>query len=440
MARTTGDLPRSYGLWVAGFTAVFLAAISAAAAISVSLAWVQDVRQERELVKKSEPRPPSDLSGVPEVTIQNIAPNPHQAKMELAQLVQDIRGKNQRDPNEGFIKNLINTRSDLRGMPFIMGGACRMAPQVSSTFAAAVATTHDSLRAEESSAFNNVDSVDVFWSRWGGQDQSAGVAALTQIYGPQTKQRRESLAKHLQSVEHPSATKALARAAVFDFNNEVRIAAVDGLKSRRKADYTDVLIAGLRHPWPNAAQNAAHAIAMLHRRDLVPQLVAFLAEPDPRAPFHRDGNGELAVREMVKVNHHKNCLLCHAPSDPGQMPGGVNAVVPTPGESFPTPQPGSPYGNQPSEAMVRADITYLRQDFSVMQPVANAAPWPQLQRFDFMVRTRVLTQEEAAAHEKAAAPTELSPHHKAVVAALERLTGKHNVAPTAAAWAEAVKK
>ena len=35
---------------------------------------------------------------------------------------------------------------------------------------------------------------------------------------------------------------------------------------------------------------------------------------------------------------------------------------------------------------------------------------------------------------------ELSPHHKAVIAALERLTGKKNVAPTAAAWAEAVKK
>ena len=143
---------------------------------------------------------------------------------------------------------------------------------------------------------------------------------------------------------------------------------------------------------------------------------------------------------MVKVNHHKNCLLCHAPSDVNTMPGGVNAVVPTPGESFPTPTPGNPYGSQPSEVMVRADITYLRQDFSVMQHVANAAPWPEMQRFDYMVRTRVLTQEEAATHAKAAAPTELSPHHKATIAALERLTGKHNVAPTAAAWAEAVKK
>lgn len=441
MARTTRDLSRKQGLWLAGGCAVFLAAISAAALITVSMTSVQEVRQQQDQARRSEPRPPAELANVPELVIEPIPANPHQAHQQLAQLVQRIRAKNQEDPNEGFIKELIRTRSDLRGLPFIMGGACRMEPALTNTFAQAVATTHDSLRAEDNSTFGAVDSVDVFWDRWSGQDPSAGVAALTQIYGPQTKQRRESLAKHLQSVEHPAATKALARAAVFDFNNEVRIAAVDGLKNRRKKDYTDVLVAALRHPWPNAAQNAAHAIARLQRRDLVPQLVAFLAEPDPRAPFDRDGHGEMAVREMVKINHHRNCLLCHAPSEANVMPGGVNAVVPTPGESFPTPQPGSPYGSQPSEAMVRADVTYLRQDFSVMQPVAHAAPWPEMQRFDFMVRTRVLTQEEAAEHAKqAAAPAQLSPHHRAVIGALERLTGKHNVAPTAAAWAEAVKQ
>ncbi len=438
MARTTRDLPRNQGLWLAGGCAVFLAAISAAALITVSLTSVQDVRQQQAETRRAEPRPPSELAKVPELVIAPIPANPQLARQQLAQLVQRIRAENQKDPNEGFVKKLIQTRIDLRGLPFIMGGACRMDAALSQTFAMAVATTHDSLRAEDSSSFSAVDSVDVFWTRWGGQDASAGVAALTQIYGPQTKQRRESLAKHLQSVEHAAATKALARAAVFDFNNEVRIAAVDGLKGRRKKDYTDTLLAALRHPWPAAAQNAAHAIARLQRRDLVPQLVAFLAEADPRAPFDRDGHGEMAVREMVKINHHRNCLLCHAPSEANVMPGGVNAVVPTPGEAFPTPSPGNPYGSQPSEAMVRADVTYLRQDFSLMQPVAGAAPWPEMQRFDYMVRTRVVSQDEAAAKAKQA--TGLSPHHRAVIGALERLTGKHNVAPTATAWAEAVKK
>ena len=43
---------------------------------------------------------------------------------------------------------------------------------------------------------------------------------------------------------------------------------------------------------------------------------------------------------------------------------------------------------------VRADVTYLTQDFSVMQPVIDHGPWPDMQRFDFFARTRPLTEEE----------------------------------------------
>ena len=45
---------------------------------------------------------------------------------------------------------------------------------------------------------------------------------------------------------------------------------------------------------------------------------------------------------------------------------------------------------------VRADVIYLKQDFSVLQPVANAKPWPRMQRFDYLVRKRELNAEEAA--------------------------------------------
>ena len=31
-----------------------------------------------------------------------------------------------------------------------------------------------------------------------------------------------------------------------------------------------------------------------------------------------------------------------------------------------------------------------------MQPVEDANPWPEMQRFDFMVRTRAVTEDEAA--------------------------------------------
>ena len=61
-----------------------------------------------------------------------------------------------------------------------------------------------------------------------------------------------------------------------------------------------------------------------------------------------------------------------------------------------------------------------------------------MQRFDFLVRTRELTDEEAAAlrtklekHEKG----EITPYQRAAVTALRDLTGK-DTAPTAQAWRE----
>ena len=45
----------------------------------------------------------------------------------------------------------------------------------------------------------------------------------------------------------------------------------------------------------------------------------------------------------------------------------------------------------------------MQQDFSVLQPVANAAPWPEQQRFDYFVRTREATPQEVAAAKHAPA-------------------------------------
>src|SRR5207302_4985097 len=146
------------------------------------------------------------------------------------------------------------------------------------------------------------------------------------------------------------------------------------------------------------------------------------------------------VREMVKINHHRNCLLCHAPAPAGASPGGLMTVVPTPGQSFAPPESGGAYGGSPGDPMIRADITYLRQDFSILASVANAQPWPEMQRFDFMVRTRVLTDEEIRTHLKdreARAPGQLSENQKSAADALRRLTGK-TAAPNAVAWADAL--
>lgn len=442
MARAFRDLPRFQGMLLVGACAAYLAAIVIGGVISYGMAAREDSRQQQDAARRAEPVPPADVLRVPEVVVENIPANANTARPQLAQLVQKIRAHDTREP-DGFVKHLIKDRRDLQGLPFQMGGACRMNPGLVNSFAAAVAITHETLQSE-GSFFNKADSVDTFLERWGGQDAGSGVAALSQIYGAEKLSRRESLARHLKVVNHPSATRALARSAVFDFDQHVRSAAIASLKRRPKQDYTDVLLAGLRHPLPMAAKNASRAIVRLHRKDLVPQLVAFLAEPNPRDPFDHAINGQpvTAVREVVKVNHHRNCLLCHPPAAAGTTasPGTVFAAVPTPGVPFPSPDSGQPYGGSPGDPVIRADITYLRQDFSALVAVANAQPWPAMQRFDFLVRTRVLTDAEASEQvkEKQARPAgQLSENHQAALLALRQLTAQ-DAGTTAEAWRRAL--
>ena len=59
-----------------------------------------------------------------------------------------------------------------------------------------------------------------------------------------------------------------------------------------------------------------------------------------------------------------------------------------PSEAPPPGGPTSPQYYDGDGIFVRADVTYLRQDFSVMQSVENPGKWPALQRFDFLVRIR----------------------------------------------------
>src|SRR5262249_47963590 len=97
--------------------------------------------------------------------------------------------------------------------------------------------------------------------------------------------------------------------------------------------------------------------------------------------------------------------------------------------------------NSSPDVLVRVDVTYLRQDFSLFQPVANAHPWPEMQRFDFLVRTRELTDEEADTYREAFAKRELgrpSPYHRAVLTALRELSGL-DTEPTPEAWRRLLK-
>ncbi|MGH7224739.1 MAG: hypothetical protein ACRELF_16070, partial [Gemmataceae bacterium] len=193
---------------------------------------------------------------------------------------------------------------------------------------------------------------------------------------------------------------------------------------------------------PTVARRAAEAITKLERNDLLPQLIVVLEQPDPRAPVTREVKGKRVpvVREMVRVNHHRSCLLCHAPGNTGKVSSdAVSAEVPVPGQ--PLNSPSGPYNASRQEILVRVDVTYLRQDFSALQAVADANPWPEMQRFDFLVRTRALSDDEAATYRDKLRPREageFSPYQRAALAALRELTGR-DTEPTPEAWRRLLK-
>lgn len=269
----------------------------------------------------------------------------------------------------------------------------------------------------------------------------ARIAALAQILMPMT-QMHPGLVNYLSTISHVEATRALARLAIFSRDEDARKAAIEALKVRRERDYTEILVNGLRYPWPVVARRAALAIAKMERKDLLPQLIDVLEQPDPRAPVTREIKGKSipVVREMVRVNHHRNCLLCHAPGNTGKVSAdAVSAEVPVPGQPLTPPSGG--YATSQPDILVRVDVTYLRQDFSTFLAVADANPWPEMQRFDFLVRTREVSDDEATAYREKLKPREageFSPYHRAVLTALRELTGR-DTAPTPEAWRRLLK-
>ncbi len=408
-----------------------------------------------------------DVANVPELMLSEPMSSKQTKDEALAmieQTVAKINHLNKKNP-DGFMEALLARRSDLKGLPFRMGKDCRTSPEKAILFN--VPGRLVQMRAGEARLKADKDKAAIMEKAWASiraikgprgaiklgeplaQDNFEGVVATVaaQILAPESASVRVSLANFLAEVPHDNATQALAKLAIFSPEEEVRSAAIAGLKPRRARDYTDVLMHGFEYPLPAVARRAAQALVELDCKDLVPSLVKVLEQPDPRLPIKKtvDGKGVLVVRELVRINHHRNCLLCHSPGNTKDVPFGVLKVaVPLPTEPFPPPSRLLGYYETPPvtpDHVVRIDTTYLRQDFSLMMPVPDAKPWPEQQRFDFLVRTRELTPALAADWwEDFAQRTakEASPYHLAASYALRGLTGR-DAEPTAQAWRETLK-
>ena len=431
------------------------------------------------------PRPASpwlvkDLAAVPEIQFQKPLPKPENiafqegefkivmGKEEIVSKTGDIQDNEKKTfriiqeiahinhlnakGTDHFLKLLIKQRTDLAGLPFAMGDACRMPKSTSRQFKTEVESVRNAL---------TVSSPE-FWKHYRPQAEKAEaegtspvrarIAALMQMLAAESPGVRKGLVQYLKGIEGAEATTALARLAVFSFEEDVRTAALEAIKNRPEKDSAEIVLSGLRYPWPAVSANAAQAIATLLRKDLVPALVAFLDEPDPRAPVETKivGRKAIVVRELVRLNHHQNCLLCHAPGntaditfdDFGRAREVVTGPVPVPDQEF------TGYGFGFPDLLVRADVTYLRQDFSLMQPVKDSPdlthqpPHGQevrpaaTQRHDFLVRTREITSREADAYRvwrEKQGPDYRSPQHQAALQALRAITGL-DAGPTSEAW------
>jgi hypothetical protein len=414
---------------------------------------------------KARPVTSDDPARVPELEFQQAAPKDLPAEKVLEQTaltVARINHVNKKD-KDAFIKALRDQRHDLAGLPFAMGDACRIQGEYSKQFTLAVALVRRSMteNGAETGAGSIIDMpgepspAAAFWERFrvNCQEEDANVhrvdrdrlelmtrariAALMQVLAPEAPSVRLGLVRYLASVSHPEATRAMARLALFSQEEEVRQAAIQGLKVRRERDYTDILQAGLRYPWPAVAHRAADAIVKLERNDLIPDLVAMLDEADPRAPVVKDTGAKkvYVASELVRVNHHRSCLMCHAPGNTDEVSQEtLTAGVPLTTE--PLAMLATAYRKRIPDITVRVDVTYLRQDFSLTLPVADANPWPEMQRYDFLVRSRELSDEEVGVYNEqfgASDPTRPNAYQRAALAALRDLTGR-DAPPNAQAW------
>ena len=364
-------------------------------------------------------------------------------------------------PTDEPLKKLLPKRRDLQGLPFVMGNECRLNEKDTRAL--------DTISRELGTAisrFNFFGSLPTF-----AVSKRSGVAPHVQTISPQQKLRHQSLCQTIRSIEQKvtkrnksvsglvqmlqadnpmiryellknldkintgPSIEALAKRAIHDLSPEVRGAAIEFLEDHPRKTSRKVFLDAFNYPWSPVAQHSAEALVRLKDTDAIPELVELIDRPDPSLPF-KNKNGQMEIREVVAVNHMKNCMLCHAPST--HASDSLRGLMPSPGKPLPRQ-----YYQSMSGGFVRADVTYLTQDFSVTQPVPDSGPWPEMQRFDYLVRQRPLTGAERTewkTNGKRKLARHRNLHRGAVLFALRELTGKFPENDDVETWREIAKE
>ena len=321
---------------------------------------------------------------------------------------------------------LLERRPDLAGLPLRRGSACRTTPDAGKELVVAASVLKFTGYSELVRTLSDDD-------RWTRPER---IPALMQVMMAQDGRRRRLLVRQLDKIGGPQASEALARIALFDPEPEIRHEAVSYLEPRPASEYRRLLLRGFEHPWPLVAEHAAEALAALRRTEAVGSLLALLDGPDPRTPYAKGVGPARFVKEVVRINHKLNCLMCHPPSLRETDP--ARAAIPAPDDGSDSQGGmGSGYGgssgffSQPN-TFVRVDITYLKQDYSVLVRAPESGSLWREHRYDLFVRERFATSEDFAA----AATRRKTGHtgqQRAAAFALRELTGQA-AGPAAVNW------
>jgi hypothetical protein len=380
------------------------------------------------------------LLGVPEVGLAS-------GKNTAAQVLKEAKRTTPKSKPKGsslqdVVLEVIRQRPDLAGLPVRQGKACRLSKDTAKdleTLGAALRQFVDREKAKGNKGGMDPSRYYQFYyhSKINEKlDSAAAIPALQQILMTEDRLMRLLLVQALDKIAGKVSSLALAQRALFDLDAEVREAAILCLNQRPREQYEDVLLEGLRYPWAPVADHAAEALVALNIQEAVPKMVGLLDAADPLVPFKtKVANKEVwMVRELVQVNHLSNCFLCHQESSSRKDP--VRGFVPTPGQRIVA------YYASRSGSFIRADVTYLKQDFSMHRTVAKPGNWPKVQRYDYLVRVRQLTKEEQAKHplrDYAGKSQASGSNRDAVLFALRELTGK-DAGLSAKQWQKVVAK
>ena len=322
------------------------------------------------------------------------------------------------------LEDILADRPDLKGLPLVMGEECRLNKQEAriqssvSKRMGRILAMFDSfgnrnLGNDTSARRLTVRAAVESCSKNSGKDNSSqNLVTLDQMMQIDHTRLVLDVIENLREANTDTAIDLLAKRAKFDLRPEVRFSATLALKDFPAEKYRNVLLKGFEYPWYVVAQHSAEALVRLEDKQAVPDLVELLKRHKSLTSFEEDG--KFFQKEVVAVNHLRNCLLCHAPSLSNL--DSSRGLVP----EWERPLPRAYYQSS-SGTFVRADVTYLTQDFSVVQPVKAPGLWPASQRFDYMVYKTPVSKKVAEKNDKM---DHNKIHREAIVFALQSLTGQ----------------